>query len=102
MEATAQLSARPLFLDWYRWLIVLVGAIALTYATAFLPLPKFDCQFLILPPTLILVTPPSSFQYRASTRTSPSRTLSSFSCCCSTEDSPGFWSRRWKVCSRVC
>src|SRR2546421_13061821 len=62
MEATAQLSARPRFLDWYRWLIVLVGAIALTYATAFLPLPKFDWRFLILTATMMLVSSRFSVQ----------------------------------------
>src|SRR2546421_3049410 len=62
MEATAQLSARPRFLDWYRWLIVLVGAIALTYATAFLPLPKFDWRFLILTATMMLVSSRLSVQ----------------------------------------
>src|SRR6059058_3360880 len=62
MEATAQISARPRFLDWYRWLIVLVGAIALTYATAFLPLPKFDWRFLILTATMMLVSSRFSVQ----------------------------------------
>jgi diguanylate cyclase (GGDEF)-like protein len=62
MEATAQISTRPRFLDWYRWLIVLAGAAALTYATALLPLPKFDWRFLILAATMMLISSRFSVQ----------------------------------------
>src|SRR5438046_2360245 len=62
MEATAQISTRPRFLDWYRWLIVLVGVIALAYSIALLPVPKFDWRFLILTATMMLVSSRLSVQ----------------------------------------
>jgi diguanylate cyclase (GGDEF)-like protein len=62
MEATAQISTRPRLLDWYRWLIVLVGVIALAYSIALLPVPKFDWRFLILTATMMLVSSRLSVQ----------------------------------------
>ena len=56
MEATAQISTRPRLLDWYRWLIVLVGLVAFISSTALLPAPTFDWRFLILTATMMLVS----------------------------------------------
>ena len=62
MEATAQISTRPRYLDWYRWLIVLVGVVALAYSIALLPVPKFDWRFLILTAMMTLVSSRFSVQ----------------------------------------
>src|ERR1041385_4234170 len=62
MQATAQISTRPRLLDWYRWLIILIGVVALVYATALLPVPKFDWRFLILTATMMLVSSRFSVQ----------------------------------------
>ena len=62
MQATAQISNRPRVLDWYRWLIVLVGMVALAYAIARLPVPKFDWRFLVLTAMMTLVSSRFSVQ----------------------------------------
>ncbi|HXI22481.1 MAG TPA: EAL domain-containing protein, partial [Pyrinomonadaceae bacterium] len=58
----AQISTRPRLLDWYRWLIVLIGVAALASSTALLPVPKFDWRFLILTATMMLVSSRLSVQ----------------------------------------
>ncbi len=62
MQATAQISVRPRLLDAYRWLIVIVGAGALTWATAFLPIPTLDWRLVILAATMMLVSSRFSVQ----------------------------------------
>ncbi len=62
METTLQLRGRQRFKDPYKWLIVALGAIAISYAALSLPLPRFDLRFMLLAAVMVLVSSRFSVQ----------------------------------------
>jgi diguanylate cyclase (GGDEF)-like protein len=62
METTLQLRGRQRFKDPYKWLIVALGALAISYAAHSLPLPRFDLRFMLLAAVMVLVSSRFSVQ----------------------------------------
>ncbi len=62
METILQLRGRQRFKDPYKWLIVALGTVAISYAAYSLPMPRFDLRFMLLTAVMMLVSSRFSIQ----------------------------------------
>ena len=62
MDTANQLTARQRFTDYYKWIIVVMGFVALLSSTYLLPAPKFDLRFLFLAAVMMMVSSRFSVQ----------------------------------------
>ena len=62
MEATTQLTSKQSLANPYKWLIVVLGVVAMVFSAFWLPRPQFDLRFLLLTTVMMLVSSRFSIQ----------------------------------------
>ena len=62
VEATAQLTSKQNLATPYKWLIVVLGVVAMAFSAFWLPRPQFDLRFLLLTTVMMLVSSRFSVQ----------------------------------------
>jgi diguanylate cyclase (GGDEF)-like protein len=62
VEATAQLTSKQNLAIPYKWLIVVLGVVAMVFSAFWLPRPHFDLRFLLLTTVMMLVSSRFSIQ----------------------------------------